>query len=59
MIPESQSSVYWRKLSTAKKFAEVNRIPKKEVLHIEKSKYTYSTKILMLEHLEKIYKITF
>ena len=59
MIPESQSSIYWRKLSTAKKFAKVDRIPKKEVLHIEESKYTYSTKILMLKHLEKLYKITF
>ena len=59
MIPETQSSKYWRKLSSARKFAEANRIPKEEVLHIEKSKYMYSTKILMLEHLEKLYKITF
>lgn len=59
MIPESQATIYWRKLSVARKFAKVNRVPKNEVRHIEDCKYTYSTKIRMLERLEKIYKITF
>lgn len=58
MVVESLSSKYWNKISKAKKLVAAKRIPEEKILPIINSKYTYSTKLMMLERIEKEYKIT-
>lgn len=55
---ESLSSKYWNKLAKAKKFVAAHRIPGEALYPIMNSKYTYPTKIEMLDRLSREYKIT-